>query len=257
MRVGWLVDTKHGYKGGAELCSDELLRTRPADAQIVLMSPQAVHNNVDCFVIHNCYEYGSHIIPMLETRPVVKQVHDVWHHGDPALRRWLCQHSAVMILSSPIHREALNFNIQCPVKFLPNAIRADRLTEGTHEKAAVWLGRFEEGKGIVAAAEWAEENRVTLHWYGFGSGLAMVKELGQYCGQVEPENVHKVLGEYETFVFLPDGVEPYGRTVVEAWLAGCELVINGNVGAAWWIDNEPDAIERGSELFWELIRTVI
>lgn len=85
----------------------------------------------------------------------------------------------------------------------------------------------------------------------------MVKELGQYCGKVEPENVYKILGEYETFVFLPDDIEPYGRTVIEAWLAGCELVINGNVGAAWWIDHEPDAVERGSELFWEQIRTVI
>lgn len=257
MKLGWLVDTQHGYKGGAELCSDELLRTKPDDVKVVLMSPGAVHNNVDGYVIHNCTEYGSYILPMLETRPVVKYVHDVWPHGDPVLKKWLCQHSTLMILSSPLHREALNLNIGCPVKLLPNAINAAP-RENTGEKEACWLGRFEMFKGLAGAAAWAAENGIVLDWYGYGPAEETVKILGgNLCGKVQPEAVADVLAQYQTFVFLPDEVEPYSRTTVEAWLAGCELVVNGNVGAIWWLENEPEAVTRGAEMFWETIRTVI
>lgn len=263
MKLGWLIDTQHGYKGGAELCSDELLRTKPDDIKVVLMSPGAVHNNVDGFIIHNCTEYGSYILPMLETRPVIKYVHDVWPHGDPVLKKWLCQHSKLMILSSPLHREALNLNIGCPVKLLPNAINADLFNDATRakfaqvQKPACWLGRFETFKGLQAAAEWAAENGIVLDWYGYGPALEMVEALGTYCGKLRPDQVPEVLSQYQTFVFLPDEVEPYSRTTVEAWLAGCELVVNGNIGAVWWLENEPEAVTRGAEMFWETIRTVI
>jgi hypothetical protein len=34
-----------------------------------------------------------------------------------------------------------------------------------------------------------------------------------------------LLAQYETFVFLPTVIEPFGRLVAEAWAAGCELVV--------------------------------
>ena len=58
---------------------------------------------------------------------------------------------------------------------------------------------------------------------------------------------------YERFVFLPTVIEPFGRVVVEAWAAGCELVINDLVGARYWIEHDPDRIRTAGTDFWELV----
>jgi glycosyltransferase involved in cell wall biosynthesis len=62
-----------------------------------------------------------------------------------------------------------------------------------------------------------------------------------------------LLARYETFVFLPTVIEPFGRLVAEAWAAGCRIVTNDLVGAKYWIQNDPDAIETAAEDFWKLV----
>lgn len=62
-----------------------------------------------------------------------------------------------------------------------------------------------------------------------------------------------ILQRYETFMFLPVSPEPFGRCVVEAWAAGCDLRVNENVGALWFIRNDPGALDAAGENFWRLI----
>ena len=64
--------------------------------------------------------------------------------------------------------------------------------------------------------------------------------------QVPYEAMPALLAQYETFVFLPTVIEPFGRLVAEAWAAGCEIVTNGQVGARWWIEDEPGRDRDGS-----------
>jgi glycosyltransferase involved in cell wall biosynthesis len=52
---------------------------------------------------------------------------------------------------------------------------------------------------------------------------------------------------------LPTVIEPFGRLVAEAWAAGCRIVTNDLVGAKYWIQNDPDAIETAAEDFWKLV----
>ena len=66
-------------------------------------------------------------------------------------------------------------------------------------------------------------------------------------------DVPATLAQYETFVFLPTALEPFGRAVVEAWAAGLELVVNRNVGAIYWIENDPGALDSAAADFWTLV----
>lgn len=256
MKIGWLADNPP-YKGGAELCAAELLANAPSYVEIVPMAANAVHNNVDAFVIHNCTEYGSFIIPILETKPVIKYVHDVWPHGDPILKKWLGMKSALMVLSSPLHRQSLNMDISCPTAYVPNAINLNRYYQadanGTHVLDTCWVGRFHPDKGLENAAAWAKRNNRVIDWYG--NGMPLPEHFGgNYCGKLMPEQVADTMAKYRTFVFLPDEVEPFSRVVVEAWAAGCEVVTNGNVGAVWWIETRPNDLARGAEMFWACVR---
>ena len=252
VKIGWLADDP-SYKGGAELAAEELIACAPEWAEIVLCPPHQVREDVDAYVIHNCVQYNAGIISRLDRKPVIKCVHDVWPEGDMHLKAWLLNHARVLLLSSPLHRQYVRGSVMTMI--VPNAISLDRFRAARNgtRSGAIWLGRLEAGKGIDEALQWAEQNGHTLDFYGYGSLAHTFCEPGRYCGRLEPGQVPEVLGRYQTFVFLPTAVEPFSRTVVEAWAAGCELVVNNNIGAVWGLQNNPAALDRGGQMFWEIV----
>ena len=62
-----------------------------------------------------------------------------------------------------------------------------------------------------------------------------------------------LLARYSTFVYLPMVIEPFGRVVAEAWAAGCEVITNELVGARYWIEQDPGALETTAGDFWDLV----
>jgi glycosyltransferase involved in cell wall biosynthesis len=70
---------------------------------------------------------------------------------------------------------------------------------------------------------------------------------------VPHDHVATILRLYERFVFLPTHTEPFGRAVAEAWAAGCELIVNGNVGAVYWLEQQPDALTTAPRDFWSIV----
>lgn len=253
VRIGWVMDDP-GYKGGAELEADLLAANAPGWAEIVPCPLTAVAYDVDAYVIHNCAAATDRLIGFLEGKRVVKRVHDLWRDGDAGLRAWLLKHADVVLLSSPLQHGALAWRIEAPIAYVPSAVDAPALRAaagGANGRAgAMWLGRLYDGKGIGQAGEWARAAGVEIDVYGFGALEGAVKPPLRYCGQVAAAEVPALMAQYERFVFLPDAVEPYGRAAAEAWLAGCELIVNHNVGALWWIENEPEAVGDGAARFW-------
>lgn len=80
----------------------------------------------------------------------------------------------------------------------------------------------------------------------------------RFHGQAPYERMPYILGRAERLVFFPSWPEAFGRAVVEAWAAGCELLLReGRVGSAWWIENAPEELERGVEMFWEAVESVL
>lgn len=260
MKIGWLSDNPP-IKGGAEYAAEELIRTKPEDVEIIPCPPHDIASDVDVYVVHNCVEYTWKAWAALSQKPVVKYVHDVWPNGDVNLRTLLCQHAHTMIFSSPLHRESVRFRVACPVRFVPNPMNLTPFFEADkasgERKAACWIGRFDIGKGIPDAERWSSNNNTPIDFYGYGYLLEHVTKTGRYKGQLDYAQVPAVMAQYARFVLLPIHCEPFGRTVVEAWAAGCELVINGNVGAAWWIENYPDLLTQGSDLFWRMVNQAV
>ena len=57
----------------------------------------------------------------------------------------------------------------------------------------------------------------------------------------------------EKFLYLPRVLDGFGRVVVEADAAGCELVLSGLIGAEWYLKNDRAALENSAERFWEIV----
>lgn len=260
VRIGWVMEDP-GYKGGAEHEADVLAAHAPEWAELVPCPLTAISREVDAYVVHNCADATDKLIAYLDGKPTIRRVHDLWKGQDAAVRAWLLENAALFILSSPLQHEALAWKINRPVAYVPSAVEVDTFRAAARaangRKGALWLGRLYDGKGIEQARTWTEQEGVEIDVYGFGANEDDIAPPLNYCGRVDYDDVPALMARYGRFVFLPDAVEPYGRTVAEAWLAGCELVINRNVGALWWLENEPDAIVEGAARFWRIAGEVL
>lgn len=266
MRIGWLAD-QFPFKGGAEYESDELRRKAPNGVQIIDCTPEHMHSGVDVYVIHNCGTYklldqlGRDVIECLSQKPVVKRVHDVAMVAEPTLRAWLIENAKTILCSSPQHVKAIDWGgATREIELVPSAINVlpfQTRMAPVSRVGTVWLGRIFEGKGIGEAAKWARRQHSEVDVYGFGPMERQLPEPLRFCGALPHESIAEVLMQYERFVFLPSKIEPFGRTAVEAWLAGCELVLNENVGALWWLINKPDDITCGAEMFWKHVMEAV
>jgi glycosyltransferase involved in cell wall biosynthesis len=223
--------------------------------------PENVVPGLDAYILHNVTTYNYAAVHRFGSAPVIKRLHDVWRAGDEQLRRWILRHAALVIASSRLHIEGMAHRITAPLTVLPCAVDLapfrQAAASANGRTGVCWLGRLYASKGIVAAAQWAQENGVTVDVYGMGALAQSLPEPLRYRGALTYAEVPGVLAQYERFLFLPDVVEPFGRAVVEAWAAGCEIVTNGNVGAVSWINEQPEALETAREDFWNAVKEAL
>jgi hypothetical protein len=238
MRIGWLAD-EHDPPGGAELTQAEFRVAAPEDVEIVPLGPDDDLDGFERYVVHNCQTYSS--------RPSgLRYVHDL---------RGGIQHGDEVICCSPAQADRLGYD-DCGIIPPPINLAAFKPTRqqrrNTERKGACCVGAFmNPGKGGYRVAAWADENE-PVDVYGFGPFLPEGPNIN-YCGPLEPTKVAQTLWQYERFVFLPVDLEPFGRCVLEAWAAGCDLVINGNVGASYWIEEQPEELKTAAESFWKVV----
>ena len=255
MNVGWLADEGNadGTIGGAELTERELARNAPPGTTITWMAPGEIAP-ADIYVIHNHTTFTAADIPALESAPIVQYHHDLAPHGDPALKAWL-RETASHIFTSPAHARAAG---QPHAKLIPPAITLQAFRDAKDRpgprRDACWIGHFQtHGKGIARAAEWAQATRTTLHFYGAGPLQPPETSHVRVHGPAAHEDIPAIMRRHHQLVHLPTALEPFGRSVIEAWAAGLALTINRNVGAAWWIDHDPEALDTAPQDFWDTV----
>ncbi|MDP3938743.1 MAG: hypothetical protein Q8R92_11505 [Deltaproteobacteria bacterium] len=242
MKVGWLSD-KSEYTGGAELTASEFRAAAPEGVEIVDCPPGEVVPELDTYVVHNCTTYGEY--PERTDGPVARYLHDLrggFNEGDE------------LIFCSPAQQDRYNLGghlIPPPLDLQAFRPARQQPTEIKREGACCVGAFMNPGKGGHLVSEWADRNEPVDVW-GFGPFMPAGPNI-RNRGRAKQNELPTILQRYERFVFLPPALEPFGRCVVEAWAAGCELIVNSNVGARWWIENEPEALETAGERFWEVI----
>lgn len=252
MKVAWLHDLGNadGTKGGAELTMDEFRAAAPRDVE--------EHPDASTVVIGNCVSFQPEIIKSLEGKRVIRYHHDLARHEHPALRTWLDEH-AEHVFTSPLHQARYGWAERDAV-VIPPALNLGRFRMNreqrrkTKREGIVTIGAWQNpGKGGLLLSSWLERNEQTADCYGHGPFAPHGPHITQY-GEYDPDDLPAILHRYETFAFLPTAVEPFGRCAVEAWAAGCEMVINDLVGARYFMEEAPDALDTAAADLWEFIR---
>jgi len=246
-RVGWLVDYTDA-PGGAELTQAEFRAAAPDGVEVVDLAP-GTYETCDRYVIQNCVRYPIDDLTMLERKPVFKYWHDVGPWLTDDVHAWLAT-NATPICCSPIQAAHMGLDdavcIPPPVDLTRFEEAASRVNGG--RQGAVCIGSWRNhGKAPHKAAEWAEQNNRAVEFFGEGAWAPPSAKPVLY------EHMPMLLASYETFVFLATVLEPFGRLVAEAWAAGCEVVTNNLVGARWWIENDPAAMDTAAKDFWKVV----
>lgn len=247
MRVGWLVD-EAPYVGGAELTQTEFRAAAPDGVEIVDCPPGSVDDSCDVYAVHNCVTYTVQDLQPIRAARAIKYHNDVGSWLEPSVRESLDKH-AIAVCCSPLQAEFMRLDDAVVIPPPVNLARFENAAASVNgdRSGTVCVASWRNmGKGALSVVEWAAENG-PVDFFGDGPFAPNGSRPVSY------ESMPSLLAYYETFVFLPTVIEPFGRVVAEAWAAGCELVINDLVGAKWWITNHPEALETASRDFWEVI----
>ena len=244
MKAAFAYDAgnQDGTIGGAELT----MLGFAADAPVELTSVE----EADVVVVGNCTSFGPELIGRLRGKRVVRYHNDLARHEHPELRSWL-ERNATHIFTSPMHQA--KYGLEGVWPNVPPALDLDSFKPPRQSRKrrkgtcsiACWQN---PGKGANELFEWAQTNG-EVDVYGTGEFVPNLN----LKGPVEPGQVAQTLWRYERFVFLPSAPEPFGRCTVEAWAAGCKVVVNGNVGALHYIRREAHKLESAHEDFWGIV----
>jgi len=245
-RVGWLADDTD-MPGGAEYTEAEFRAAAPDDVEIVLCFAGEVDYTCEKFVVQNCVKYTADEIARVTTKPTVKYWNDVGRHLQPGVMGAL--HGVTHVCCSPIQSEYMGIDAACippPVDLARFELAAAEVNG--NRAGIVSVGSWRNyGKAPHKAAEWAARDGSSIDFVGGGPFAPRGSQ------QVDYDGMPALLARYERFVFLPMVIEPFGRVVAEAWAAGCEVITNQLVGAKYWIEENPDAIDTAAEDFWKLV----
>jgi glycosyltransferase involved in cell wall biosynthesis len=269
VKIGWLAD-QVGIVGGAELSGQTLINNAPEWAEIEFC-PQNRRppEDIDLWMLQNVVTYGQRWTePLDNDAPIIKHFRDPWHPGDVVFRRWVLNHADLVVFNSPMARDTCPWPIPaqarraiCPPPVDIEAFERAALP-GDEREGNVFMGRVDYNKGIHRAIDWALLHDEPLDVYGQGELNVPASLQGQihYHGAVPYVQVPGIFGRAQRFVFLPGSQESYSRTTVEAWAAGCELVIDKSKIGAWtWIEDAPEQITLRAAVnrFWGLVKGVI
>lgn len=277
MKIAWFQDLDpHTNGGGAEL-NDRAMITegirRNHDVEVIVAHQNDdVYNKPDLAVFSNSMEFGTAFYDQMKKLevPYVLFVHD---YGP-----WLCKHrlfypmeercktlcylrdrwrpyilgAKLVICLSPLHLEAWRFaypetrDAICVPSSVPEGEFFDK---GGPRSGACAVHSGLPFKGWPQVRDWAAAHPETpLTLIGPVPGDApknvVAAERVPYGGMNDWYN------KFETFIHLPDRPMPFDRTVAEAYLAGCKVIGNENVGALSW-----PAFKDGEQAVRDLLRT--
>ncbi len=122
----------------------------------------------------------------------------------------------------------------------------------------LWVGNFSRQKGIRTLWEWADNNRVHIDFYGYGTPRVYLEQ-SEYCHIKVPisyDEIPELYRKYRMFIHLPKNFEAGSRVFIEAALSGLEIITNDFEGdlsfdnpyseKAW-----RDRLKKAPHEFWQ------
>lgn len=248
MKVAWLTHRPWEYEaGGAEACDIDMVKMRPSDTELTVMRPGGVNHDLldfDRIVVTGFYGFSRVELSWIKQR-ADRTI--LWLHDSQMKGHWLYEIARYLVFSSPQHKahdlKGMSYRGETVVN--PGYMDVDSMMKDLENEHyvgrtnALWAHRPVAHKGLDLAAEWAKEKGVTLDVL-----------VGRPRAQVL-----RAMAQHQYFVLLSHIFDACPRSVMEAQLLGCELVINENVG--WFNESSEELsarLKRAGDEFWKVVQ---
>ena len=183
--------------------------------------------------------------------------------------RWvpIMSRARLLIWLSPLHRRSMLYMApelaQVPYALVPSPVSStDFYDMGLTRSGVLAVNAALMYKGGDLFVEWARahpEERITL--VGARPEVEVPPNV-QYQGSSAFAEMNRLYNNHKKLLHLSERSQPFERTIAEAYLAGCGIVANANIGALSWpfFKHGRDVVARTLEeapiKFWQAIEKV-
>ena len=174
------------------------------------------------------------------------------------------------ITLSPLHWESFLIAYPELKKFkpvhIPSAIDTNLWNKikdvKTIPNTVLGINSLEPFKGRYEINSYAEKHP-ELQFTFIGTAPKLNLPNCNYLGYIPNADLPKIFSQFEYFIHLPDRVDPFNRTVMEAYLCGCKIIGNKNIGCLSYDWDFKDRInvrkylQQAPIAYWEEIEAII
>ena len=198
------------FAGGGEMTTMSMIEATPVP--LTVLSPDRW---VEALSAERLIVGGTDFLPEDAMRALAARKPMVWvHHKQTETpgRKALLEAASPLVCMSDLHAAAeLAWLDRDSAEVCSGWLDPAEVPEGAQRRSgALWAARNHPQKGLAAARSWAEAEGVPLTEVTDAPRAFVLEQMARH----------------ETFVFLPAELDACPRTVIEAGLAGCRLVVN-------------------------------
>lgn len=278
LNILWLTDytDREVPAGGAEITDAWILKAaRMLNYNVSVIRPKDLRSNIlepaDLVIFSNNYEFpGPARTKIMDTKPYIVYSHDSGRWLDVVRKKpEMCQKALGSIFLSPLHQQTFEKflfgakNVHCVPPHIPLEFHDKGLPR---ENKVMFVGNIHDGKGIPEVIKWAREHpNIHVDFYynrGQQHYIAELKTLKNchMVGYVPRAVIYENYNRYKYFIHIPRHYESFGRAVGEAFLSGCQLIVNKKVGATsygWDYQTFRETTANAHFLFWETVENIL
>lgn len=280
MFIAWLTDfTVKNFVGGAQFTNEANIKAGTEKGYYIeVITPSLDNQSVlnkpfDLYILTNITRFNDNFISkIINEKNYIVRSHDLYLYENSSRFPGIFNKSIANIFMSRSHMLKYEEKFDIPSTYVTSPVDVRLFKPAKKnlkdEKLVVWVGNDSMQKGISNIIGFAKINP-DLRFKLFGNIRRFDKVDGELIERNFPSNV-EVVGEvsqeklikwYQKAKFviaLPDNLEADGRSVLEGFLCGCDLILNDNVGLIYenWNWSNYSQIKKNAkteEILWNII----
>jgi len=275
--IGWIADFFiEDHPGGAQRTNEEIIKHAPEYGfKITKIKTTLIDNytlsEFDFLILNNIrYLQIDKLKEIIEKYKYIRYEHDYLDTFLPEkLVQEIFDRAILNIFLSPLHFEIHDKKYKIRNIYIqPSPVDTDKFYIRNKEQnnRILYAGGIALHKGIINLFDYARRNpEKMIDLYGWIEDPDLINHLESNCfykGAISYDEMPELYQKYSFFIHLPIWEEPFGRTIIEAYLSGCQLITNNNIGCLSYGWNFGDyqfikqKMDEAPHLFWKKIKSL-
>jgi len=277
MKIAWIADFTTDRQGGSQITDSFMINYGKQEHEIDILGLFNINNltNIEQYldkynkiIVSNFIELaqteiGKKLFAELLNRKFIRYIHD--YDGlpiieDNQIQKDIYNKAQKVIFLSPLHKktylEKYKLNDK-PTLIIPPYINVNAFKSFKSVVTGnLLLGEVIIHKGIENVYNYLVENDEYADWYTWNTDHEVKLGNVTFKPSVSYSFMPILFNTYETFIHLPEWIEPFGRTVAEAFLTDIKLETNKNVGFLsynWDMQETKENLMNARFQFWKSI----